>query len=287
VLNPRSIPLGEAVAGEEWLKRKPAPVWTATALRALPLEVFPRALAVAVAVLLCISEAPAAVPPQSLAIAEVQEHLRHANVFKHGDVQVTFANGVATLSGTVDSVGVKMDAQNAALRDEDVVRVVNDIHVTDAGLSSNQILAQARRRLLTCYAYTIYDYIELAVHEDKLTVGGEVTQPYKKDAIAYDLAHVRGIAALENNITVLPLSMYDEDLRTRVARAIYDDPSFADYVDAGRLPIHVLVNQGSITLAGSVDSQMDCERAEQDARLAVSMFDGAVINNLQVAEREP
>jgi len=197
---------------------------------------------------------------------------------------VAFANGIATLTGTVDSVGVKMDAQSAALRDEDTTRVVNNIRVSGAGVSSQQILEQAQRRLETCYAYTIFDFVDIAVHGNTLAMSGEVTQPYKKDAIAYTLAHVKGVDAIENNITVLPLSMYDDDLRARIARAVYDDPSFQGYVDAGRLPVHIVVNQGNVTLAGTVDSQLDRTRAVQNAQLGVSLFDGAITNNLRVGQ---
>lgn len=224
----------------------------------------------------------AATEQQSLAVAEIQDHLQHANVFKHGAVQITFVNGVATLSGSVDSVGVKMDAQSAAQRDEDVVRVVNDIRVLDAGISPKEILERAHRRLLSCYAYTIYDNVEVAAHENTLVVNGEVTQPYKKEAIAYNLSHIKGVVALENHLTILPLSTYNQDLRTRVARAIYDDPYFVDYVDEGRLPIHILVNDTGVTLVGVVDSQMDRARAEEDARIAASTAD-AIFDYLQVA----
>jgi osmotically-inducible protein OsmY len=223
----------------------------------------------------------AALEAQSLAVAEIQNHLKHVNVFKHGEVHVTFADSVATLSGTVDSIGVKMDAQNAALRDEDVVRVVNDIRVSDAGISPKEILEQAHHRLLSCYAYTIYDNVEVAVRENTLVVNGEVTQPYKKEAIAYNLSHIKGVVALENHLTVLPLSTYNEDLRARVARAIYDDPYFADYVDAGRLPIHILATDAGVTLVGVVDSQADRTRAEGDARLAASSTD-AIVDYLEV-----
>jgi hyperosmotically inducible periplasmic protein len=220
--------------------------------------------------------------PQSFVIQEIQYHLQRANVMKHGDVQVTFANGLATLSGTVDSSGVKMDAQNVAARDEDVMRVVNDIRVSTAGISSEQIVAQARRRLPMCYAYTIFDHVDVGVHDNTLVVRGEVTQPYKKDAIASTLAHIKGVAALENDITVLPLSPYDEDLRTRIARAIYDDPSFADYIDAGRLPIHIVVSQGNVTLTGVVDSGVDRARAEQDARLAAAASYVFITDDLRI-----
>ncbi len=97
-------------------------------------------------------------------IDEIQDHLHHANVFKHGQVQVTVADGVAILSGKVDSVGVKMDAQNATMKDEDVVRVVNNIEVDTNIVTSNQIVEQAQRRLLTCYAYTVYDHVDFEAH---------------------------------------------------------------------------------------------------------------------------
>jgi len=239
-----------------------------------------------VMLLATIAMADVAPATQSIDIPEIQDHLRHANVFKHGDVHVSYAKGVATLAGNVDSVGVKMDAQNAALKDEDVTQVVNDIRVSDAGVTPQQVLDQARRRLLTCYAYTIYDNVDLKVRGNTLTLSGEVTQPYRKDAIAYSLSHIKGVGAIENLLTVLPLSTYNEDLRARVARAIYDDPYFASYVDAGRLPIHIIVNDAGITLAGCVDSQVDRTRAEGDARIAASASD-TIFNYLKVGNPEP
>jgi len=37
--------------------------------------------------------------------AKIEDKLYHAQVFKHGNVQVNVDNGVATLTGTVDCVG--------------------------------------------------------------------------------------------------------------------------------------------------------------------------------------
>ena len=37
--------------------------------------------------------------------ARIEDKLYHAQVFKHGNVQVSVENGVATLTGTVDCVG--------------------------------------------------------------------------------------------------------------------------------------------------------------------------------------
>ena len=219
--------------------------------------------------------------PAAQIIEEIRDHLYHANVFKHGKVQVIVADGVATLSGSVDSVGVKMDAQNAAMKDEDIVRTVNNIQIDTDGVTSNQIVEQARRRLLASYAYTVYDHVEFEAHGNTLIVLGQVTQPYKKAAIGYSLAHIRGVEAIDNKIRVMQLSLFDDNLRMQVARAIYDDPYFSEYVDAGRLPIHIIAFEGDVTLEGIVDSQLDRARAEADARMIPAV--DTVTNNLRVA----
>ena len=218
--------------------------------------------------------------PEAQITAEIQDHLYHANVFKHGQVQVTVAHGVATLSGKVDSVGVKMDAQNAAMKNEDIVRTVDNIQVETGGITPVQIVEQARRRLLACYAYTVSDYVTFETHRNTLVVLGQVTQPYKKAAIGHTVAHIKGVVSVDNKIEILPLSPYDEDLRMHVARAIYDDPYFSEYVDAARLPIHIVATGGAITLEGNVDSQEDRARAEEDAAIVTTVE--LLTNNLRV-----
>jgi osmotically-inducible protein OsmY len=221
------------------------------------------------------------VVPDTQIAAEIQDHLYHANIFKHGQVKVRVEHGVATLSGMVDSIGVKTDAQSAAMKDEDVLRAVNDIQIETDGITSNQIVDQARRKLLSCYAYTVYDYVEFEAHGNTLVILGEVTQPYKKVAIAYNVAHVKGVAAIENKINVLPLSSYDDGIRMQIARAIYDDPYFSEYVDAGRLPIHIVVSDENIMLEGVVDSQEDRVRAAEDANIVTTAE--LLTDNLRVA----
>jgi osmotically-inducible protein OsmY len=236
------------------------------------------------ALLLMLCAAPAfagdhVVPDEQIG-AEIQDHLYHANIFKHGEVHISVEHGVVTLSGMVDSVGVKMDAQNAAMKDEDVTRTVNDIQIQVGGITPNQLVVQARHKLLSCYAYTVYDYVEFEAHGSTLVILGELTQPYKKVAIDYTLAHIKGVSAIEDKVSVLPLSSYDDGVRMQIARAIYDDPYFSEYVDGGRLPIHIVVREGNITLEGYVDSREDRARAAEDANI-VTMAE-LVTNNLHV-----
>ncbi len=70
--------------------------------------------------------------------ARVEDKLYHAQVYKHGDVEVSVDNGIATLTGTVDCLGVKMDAEHAARKVDDVTSVVDNInvHAEDVTLST-------------------------------------------------------------------------------------------------------------------------------------------------------
>ena len=88
--------------------------------------------------------------------ARVEDKLYHAQVYKHGDVQVSVDNGVATLTGTVDCLGVKMDAEHAARKVDDVTDVVNNINVHAEDVTPRQIGEQARKDILTYLC--VYDF---------------------------------------------------------------------------------------------------------------------------------
>jgi len=215
--------------------------------------------------------------------ARVEDKLYHAQVYKHGDVQVSLDNGVATLTGTVDSLGVKMDAEHAARKVDDVNEVVDNINVHAEDVTPHQIAEQARKDIVTYYAYTIFDNITLEVEGDRLAVNGQVTQPYKKQDIANFLAHVKGVAELDNNLEVLPVSEYDDSLRMAIARAIYNDPYFIHYRDQALPPIHIVVKNGNVSLEGVVATSLDRTKAETDARLAATYFN--LTDNLRVEEK--
>jgi len=203
--------------------------------------------------------------------AKIQDKLYHAQVFKHGNVQVSVGNGVATLTGTVDSVGFKTDAERAAGK-VDGMTVVDDIVVRAEDVTPRQIADQARKDILTYHAYTIFDNVNLQLQDGRLAVSGQVTQPFKKGDIAYLLDHIWGVTEFDNNLEVLPTSQFDDRLRLAVARAIYGDPFFVHYADQALPPIHIVVKNGNVTLEGVVANQMDRVKAETDARAAATYF---------------
>jgi hyperosmotically inducible protein len=65
------------------------------------------------------------------------------------------------------------------------------------------------------------------------------------------------VRRLENDIAVLPLSPYDDALRLRIARAIYNNPTFWQYASMAVPPIHIIVEHAHVTLTGLVGTNLD------------------------------
>jgi hyperosmotically inducible protein len=212
--------------------------------------------------------------------AELRAKIYQAKVFNHGAVQATFDNGVATLTGTVDNLGSKLDAGRAARKVKGVTQVINNIRVSAAGVTPQQIVEKARHEVVMYYGYTVFDNVQLQAKGDKLIVSGQVTQPFKKLDLGHILARVRGVATLQNNLEVLPLSRYDDQLRYALARAIYGRSGFELYAVQANPPIHIIVKNGNVTLDGAVGSQLDKTIAEVTARSVGLSF--SVTNNLRV-----
>jgi osmotically-inducible protein OsmY len=105
--------------------------------------------------------------------------------------------------------------------------------------------------------FTIFDDVTGRVDAGVVTLDGKVTMPYKKDEIERIVSRIDGVRELKSTIQTLPVSQYDDQLRTRVARAIYSNPSFWNYAAMASPPIHIIVERGHVTLTGVVNSEVD------------------------------
>lgn len=220
-------------------------------------------------------------PSNAEMTAGVQSRLYKAGVFKHGKVNVQVKNGVATLSGTVDSYGQEVRAVRAARHQRGVIGVVDNIQVNAEDVSPQQILKKARHAVLMYPFYTIFDHIAFSTEGNRLIVDGEVTQPFKKSGLGRILAGIKGVTYLQNNIKVLPPDSFDDHIREEIAERIYGDPIFSNYGNQANPPIHIIVDNGQVTLYGAVNSKVDRQEAGIDARFAATYFN--LKNNLRVA----
>ena len=104
---------------------------------------------------------------------------------------------------------------------------------------------------------TIFDSISASVDDGRVVLSGWVTMPFKRDDIEKRVRKVEGVMAVDNKIGVLPVSQFDDELRFRIARAIYGNSSFWNYAAMANPPIRVVVNRGRVTLEGVVQSNVE------------------------------
>jgi hyperosmotically inducible protein len=105
--------------------------------------------------------------------------------------------------------------------------------------------------------FTIFDDVSAAVKDGVVTLTGKVTMPYKRDDIAKRVAAIEGVRGVQDRVTVLPVSQFDDELRYRIARSIYGSSNFWSYAVMPNPPIHIVVEHGRVTLTGVVQSNVD------------------------------
>jgi hyperosmotically inducible periplasmic protein len=142
----------------------------------------------------------------------------------------------------------------------------------------NDVAKQVNR-----YAYfTIFDSVHADVDDGVVVLTGKVTMPYKASEIEKRVAKVSGVTLVRNKIEVLPVSQFDNDLRQRIARALYANPALQMYGLGPNPSIHVIVERGHVTLDGVVNNDADRTIAMMVARQFGSF--GEVRNNLKTNE---
>ncbi|MBZ5726740.1 MAG: BON domain-containing protein [Acidobacteriia bacterium] len=146
----------------------------------------------------------------------------------------------------------------------------------DAGIEQS-----VRHEIVMYPRYSIWDDISFRVVNGSVELMGAVSQPYKKQDIERLVQRIPGVASVTDEIKVLPLSSFDDRLRIQIARAIYRDPALSRYAIQAVPPIHIIVDNGHVTLAGVVNNELEKEVAGMRASSAGLSF-GAVTNNLQV-----
>jgi len=120
-----------------------------------------------------------------------------------------------------------------------------------------QVLNDVANEVQKYTRFTIFDDVSAALDNGVVTLTGKVTAPFKKDDLSARVSRVEGVHAVRNQIGVLPVSPFDDDLRYRIARAIYGHSNFWQYAAMANPPIHIVVEGGRVTLTGVVNSNVE------------------------------
>jgi hyperosmotically inducible protein len=144
--------------------------------------------------------------------------------------------------------------------------------------SHTRIEQQVRKELVTLPFYDLFDTFSYKVDGDTVTLMGKVTQPTLKSSAENVVERIEGVRTVNNKIQVLPLSPNDDHLRLALYRSIYGHSALQTLAIRAVPPIHIIVENGNVTLEGYVASSMQKTIAGMQANSVPGVF--SVTNNL-------
>jgi hyperosmotically inducible protein len=187
----------------------------------------------------------------------VTKKLAAKNQFR--DVRSSVGDGIVTLTGTVDLYQRKLGAAKLARKTASVQGVHNFITVAGPNVPDAQLeqkLAEKLRYVRSGYDIT-FDYFAVNVKDGVVTVEGQDRTGVGRDEALADIYNQPGVKDVIANVAVEPTSLFDDGLRLRAARAVYGDSVLSKYAIDPARPIRIIVDNGHVTLYGSVDNAMD------------------------------
>lgn len=153
-----------------------------------------------------------------------------------------------------------------------------------SSIGQQKMSREVLHELLMLPYYSVFDNLAFRVDGSTVTLLGQVVDPTLKKDAESSVKRVDGVSNVVNNIQVLPNSPMDDRIRRAEFRAIYGDEGLNKYGWGAVPSIHIIVNNGHVTLVGVVDNAGDKNIAEIRAKGVPDVF--SVDNELQVANQQ-
>lgn len=190
--------------------------------------------------------------------ASLRQRLQHLRL---ENLHVTVLGRMATLGGTAESLGDKNEATKLAKACPGVDEVLDELAIVSVG--DDELQRNVEAALDKDPHYTVYDFVTAEARDGEVVLTGQATLPSDAEAIAESVSKARGARAIVNDVRILPWSPADERLREDVATAVYKELVASRDVDA---PVHVVVDNGRVTLHGTLEDDRKIEDVEAATR---------------------
>jgi hyperosmotically inducible periplasmic protein len=149
-----------------------------------------------------------------------------------------------------------------------------------SAFDNTNIVREVQHELVQIPWYSVFDSMGYTVNGSVVTLNGQVRNGNIKDEAESAVKSIPGVTKVVNNIEILPASPMDDQIREEEFRAIYNEPELQRYAEGILRDIHIIVNMGHVTLAGTVDNDSDRNLAYLRANGVPDVF--SVTNNLQI-----
>ena len=84
-----------------------------------------------------------------------------------------------------------------------------------------RIVKEVRKRLLGLTNYSVFDWLTFGIHGNSIVLNGYASRPTLKNDAGRSVKSIPGVAAVDNNIEVLPTSPMDDRIRAAVYNRLY------------------------------------------------------------------
>ena len=148
------------------------------------------------------------------------------------------------------------------------------------GASDPQLERRVRKELVTLPYYGVFDNLAYQVNGGTVTLYGQVVRPSTRSDAARRVKRLAGVTQVVNNIKVLPLSRFDDNIRRATYRSIARTGGLYRYLQGTNPSLHIVVDNGHVSLEGVVSGSGDRNLAYVAANQVPGVF--SVKNNLRV-----
>jgi hyperosmotically inducible protein len=143
---------------------------------------------------------------------------------------------------------------------------------------------KVRHEILMLPYYDVFDYVKYSVSSNGVvTLSGSVNESSTKKDAARRVERIAGVSQVVNQIEILPLSNFDDQLRRQVFYAIGRTGALGGYLQGVNPDMHIIVSRGRITLEGVVRNSSDANLAYMAARGVSGAFS---VTNALVSKKD-
>ena len=157
--------------------------------------------------------------------------------------------------------------------------------VASAQDSNPQLAKKVRHELVMLPYYGVFDNLAYSIDGSTVTLYGQVVRPTTRSDAEHRVKRIAGVTRVVNRIKVLPLSSFDDRIRAATYRSIARMGGLYRYLQGANPSLHIVVNNGHVTLEGVVSGSGDRNLAYMAANQVPGVF--SVQNNLRVEGAEP
>lgn len=187
---------------------------------------------------------------------DVQNAIKWEPLLHAAEIGVTAKDGIVSLTGVVDSYAKKMEAEAATKKVIGVKALVESIEVKfpSSWSKTNAEIATEVLNSLSANWSVPKDKVTVKVEDGWVTLEGELTWNYQKEAAKNAINYLTGVKGVTNNIKIKSESkevIEKKSVEAAIARNLSIDDS----------DINVSVSGNTVTLSGVVDSWYQKEEA--------------------------